>query len=83
MTDKPEPALTAGVETFLELYRVQPDIPFSRAFDELSMLQGCILHLTTEAEMEGDLLAGSAARILSAMAKALVNDLEIGLNRNR
>jgi hypothetical protein len=29
------------------------------------------------------LLAGSAARILSAMAKALVNDLEIGLNRNR
>jgi hypothetical protein len=53
MSDKPEPAFTAGVETFLELYRIQPDIPFSRAFDELSMLQGCILHLTTEAEMEG------------------------------
>jgi hypothetical protein len=32
---------------------------------------------------EGDLKAGSAARILSAMAKALINDLEIGLNRNR
>ncbi|AMK32811.1 hypothetical protein AWT69_004174 [Pseudomonas putida] len=58
-------------------------MPFSLAFNELSVLQGCILHLTTEAEMEGDLKAGSAARILSAMAKALINDLEIGLNRSR
>ncbi|WP_286184345.1 DUF3077 domain-containing protein [Pantoea sp. Cy-639] len=58
-------------------------VPFDRAFDELSMLQGCILHLTTEAEMEGDLLAGSAARILSAMAKALINDLGNGLGRRQ
>ncbi|CAK13845.1 DUF3077 domain-containing protein [Pseudomonas entomophila] len=83
MSEKPEPAFTAGEETFLECFRVQPGVPFSRAFDEISVLQGCILHLTTEAEFEGDLLAGSAARMLSAMAKALINDLEIGLNRNR
>ncbi len=30
--------------------------------------------------MEGNLIAGSAARILSAMAKALINDMEIGLD---
>ncbi|MGY3298423.1 hypothetical protein ACVWY1_002869 [Pseudomonas sp. TE6288] len=59
-----------------------PGVPLSRAFDELSVLQDCILHLTTEAEMEGDLKAGSAARMLSAMAKALINDLETGLKRN-
>ena len=42
---------------------------------------GCIRHLTEEAEMEGSKVAGSAARILSAMAKALINDMEMGLNR--
>ncbi|MDH1657335.1 DUF3077 domain-containing protein [Pseudomonas mosselii] len=83
MSEQPEPCTTAGVSTLLECFRVEPDVPFSLAFNELSVLQGCILHLTTEAEMEGDLKAGSAARILSAMAKALINDLEIGLNRSR
>jgi len=42
---------------------------------------GCINHLTTEAEMENDRLAGSAARILSGFAKALIDDIELGLNR--
>lgn len=72
---------TAGVEKFLELYRVEPDVPLDLAFDELSVLIGCIKHLNEEAEMEGDKIAGSAARILSAMAKALINDMEVGLNR--
>lgn len=83
MSEQSDMPVTAGDETFLECYRVLPGVPLSRAFDELSVLQDCILHLTTEAEMEGDLKAGSAARMLSAMAKALINDLEIGLNRNR
>lgn len=74
---------TAGSETFLELFRVEPGIPLHRTLDEISMLLGCIRHLTTEAEMEGDLQAGSAARVLSAMAKALINDLEIGMSRQR
>ncbi|EJT84062.1 hypothetical protein PPS11_26754 [Pseudomonas putida S11] len=47
----------------------------------MSVLIGCIKHLNEEAEMEGDKIAGSAARILSAMAKALINDMEMGLNR--
>ncbi|ANY90000.1 MULTISPECIES: DUF3077 domain-containing protein [Pseudomonas] len=73
---------TAGVETF-DLFRMQPDVPFDRAFEELSVLLGCIRHLTVEAEMENDRIAGSAARILSTFAKAIINDMETGMNRFR
>ncbi|MCO7630646.1 DUF3077 domain-containing protein [Pseudomonas guariconensis] len=81
MTDSPWK--TAGVQTCLDTYRIQPGIPFQTAFSELSILLGCIRHLACEAEMEGDLIAGSATRILSAMAKALIDDMEIGMNRER
>ncbi len=72
---------TAGRTVCLDLFKVEPDVSFEDAFSELSVLLGCIRHLTCEAEMEGDLLAGSSARILSAMAKALIDDMEVGLNR--
>lgn len=81
MTDNSSTWKTAGVQTCLDLYRIQPDIPFQQAFDEHSVLLGCIRHLTCEAEMEGDQMSGSAARILSAMAKALIDDMEVGMNR--
>ena len=73
-------ASTAGVETF-DLFSLRPDVPFDHAFSQLSVLLGCIRHLTTEAEMENDRIAGSAARILSEMAKALIDDLERGMNK--
>ncbi|CAK17062.1 conserved hypothetical protein [Pseudomonas entomophila L48] len=63
----------------MDLFKVEPGVPFQDAFSELSVLLGCIRHLTCEAEMEGDLLAGSSARILSAMAKALIDDMESGV----
>ncbi|QJQ13480.1 DUF3077 domain-containing protein [Pseudomonas putida] len=63
------------------MFRLQPNVPFNHAFSQLSVLLGCIRHLTTEAEMENDLIAGSAARILSEMAKALIDDMERGLNK--
>ncbi|MCE1116501.1 MULTISPECIES: DUF3077 domain-containing protein [Pseudomonas] len=81
MTAPSDPGSTAGVTPCLELFRIQPGIPFQHAFDELSVLLGCIRHLTCEAEMESDLIAGSSARILSAMAKALIDDMEIGMGR--
>ncbi|QCI14235.1 DUF3077 domain-containing protein [Pseudomonas putida] len=71
---------TAGQTKFSELYAIRPGIPLDHAFSELSALLGCIEHLMAEAEMESNLVAGSAARILSAMAKALINDMEIGFN---
>jgi hypothetical protein len=81
MTDELKSRTTAGKETFLDLYAIQPGIPLDHAFDELSVLLGCIRHLSEEADMDGTLSAGSATRILSAMAKALINDMEMGLNR--
>ena len=81
MSDHLKSRTTVGAEKFLELYRIEPGVPLDLAFDELSVLIGCIKHLNEEAEMEGDKIAGSAARILSAMAKALINDMEMGLNR--
>ncbi|HDS0920859.1 TPA: DUF3077 domain-containing protein [Pseudomonas putida] len=63
------------------MFRLQPNVPFNHAFSQLSVLLDCIRHLTTEAEMENDLIAGSAARILSEMAKALIDDMERGLNK--
>ncbi|MBF8742941.1 DUF3077 domain-containing protein [Pseudomonas guariconensis] len=80
-SDPPPSWKTAGVQTCLDLYRIQPGIPFQQAFDELSVLLGCIRHLACEAEMEGDRIAGSTTRILSAMAKALIDDMEIGMSR--
>ena len=74
---------TAGRATCLDLFKIEPGVTFEDAFSELSVLLGCIRHLTCEAEMEGDLLAGSSARILSAMAKALIDDMELGLNRSK
>lgn len=59
---EPREAATAGIETF-DLFSLKPDVPFDHAFSQLSVLLGCIRHLTTEAEMENDRVAGSAARI--------------------
>jgi hypothetical protein len=81
MTDALKNVTTAGSETF-DLFRLQPGVPFEHAFSQLSVLLGCIRHLTTEAEMEHDRQAGSAARILSEMAKALIDDIELGLNKS-
>ena len=83
MTTPPPNLTTAGITQCLDLYRIQPGIPFQHAFGELSVLLGCIRHLTCEAEMENDQIAASTARILSALAKALIDDLEIGMNRTR
>jgi len=82
MSAYPQDAVTAGLETF-DLFSLKPNVPFDHAFSHLSILLGCIRHLTTEAEMENDRMAGSAARILSEMAKALIDDMELGLNKAR
>lgn len=74
---------TAGKEPFLDMFRMQPGIPFDLAFSQLSELLGCIRHLTTEAEMENDRLAGSSARILSYLAKAIIEDMELGMHQGR
>ena len=81
MSDDVETRDRAGIGTIPTLFQVRPDVPFKHAFEELSVMLGCIRHLTLVAEMEGDHLAGSAARLLSAFAKTLITDMEQGLNK--
>ncbi|CAM4050751.1 DUF3077 domain-containing protein [Pseudomonas reidholzensis] len=82
MSIDPKRFATAGKEPFLDMFRMQPNIPFDLAFSQLSELLGCIRHLTTEAEMENDRWAGSSARILSCFAKAIIEDMELGMYRS-
>lgn len=81
MSEEFSRSMTQGKTTCLDLFRIQPGIPFDQAFSDLSVLLGCISYLTTEAEMENDHKAGSAARILSGLAKGLIDDMELGMNR--
>ncbi|CAG8864670.1 hypothetical protein PS627_01147 [Pseudomonas fluorescens] len=83
MTNAAITCTTVGETNFLELFCIQPGIPFDRAFEELSVLLGCIRHLTFEAEMEKDAIAISSAHYLSAFAKALINDMELARQRSR
>ncbi|MDF0732814.1 DUF3077 domain-containing protein [Pseudomonas entomophila] len=65
----------------MELFRVQPGVPFERAFEEVSVLLGCIRHLSEGLEEAPDPKVSGAVHYLSALAKALMNDLEIARNR--
>ncbi|WDY57754.1 DUF3077 domain-containing protein [Pseudomonas sp. PSKL.D1] len=85
MTDS---TVTAGVETWLEvgspavgLFRVQPGVPVDEAYQQVSVLLGYIRHLVCEGDMEDDHKLLGAADYLSAMAKALMNDIEVAKNR--
>jgi len=91
--DPPQPHIeitTAGLETFLEvgnppvnLLRVQPVIPIDDAYEQVSILLGYIKHLLREGDMEDDHKLLGAADYLAALAKALMNDIELAKNKNR
>ncbi|WP_054903442.1 DUF3077 domain-containing protein [Pseudomonas sp. NBRC 111131] len=88
MAEQPKPLTTIGVATFLDvgnppidILRVQPGIPIDDAYEQVSVLLSYIRHLVREGDMEdGHKLLG-AADYLSALAKALMNDIEIAKNR--
>ncbi|MFJ4443099.1 DUF3077 domain-containing protein [Pseudomonas sp. NPDC089422] len=88
MSDAAKTIVTAGVETFLEagnptvdLLRVQPGIPIDHAYEHVSVLLGYIKHLVREGDMEDDHKLLGAADYLLALAKALMNDIEIARNK--
>lgn len=89
MADKAKPVTTAGVETFLDvgnppldLLRLQPGIPIDDAYEQVSILLGYIKHLVREGDMEDDHKLLGAADYLNALAKALMNDIEIAKNKH-
>lgn len=82
------PILTAGIETFLEagnptlnLLRVQPGVPVDDTYEHVSVLLGYCKHLVREGDMEDDHKMLGAADYLLALAKALMNDIEIAKNK--
>ncbi len=90
MNDSPKPITTAGLETFLEvgdppvgLLRVQPGIAIDDAYEQVSVLLSYINHLLREGDMEDDHKLLGAADYLTAMAKALMNDIELAKNKSR
>ena len=90
MNDSPKPITTAGLETFLEvgdppvgLLRVQPGIVIDDAYEQVSVLLSHIKHLLREGDMEDDHKLLGAADYLTAMAKALMNDIELAKNKFR
>ncbi|MFJ4350087.1 DUF3077 domain-containing protein [Pseudomonas sp. NPDC089428] len=90
MSEAVETIVTAGVQTFLEagnptvdLLRVQPGIPIDHAYEHVSVLLGYIKHLVREGDAEDDHKLLGAADYLLALAKALMNDIELGKNKVR
>jgi len=88
MADETKSTATIGAETFLEvgnppidLLRVQPGIPIDDAYEQVSVLLGYIKHLVREGDIEDDHKLLGAADYLSALAKALMNDIEMAKNR--
>ncbi|MFJ2984067.1 MULTISPECIES: DUF3077 domain-containing protein [unclassified Pseudomonas] len=88
MSDQAKPVTTAGVATFLDvgnpalhLLRVQPGIPVDAVYEQVSILLGYIKHLVREGDMEDDHKLLGAADYLSALAKALMDDIELAKNR--
>lgn len=88
MADQTKPLTTIGVATFLDvgnpaidLLRVQPGVPIDDAYEQVSVLLGYIKHLVREGDMEDDHKLLGAADYLSALAKALMNDIEMAKNR--
>jgi len=88
MADETKSMATIGAETFLEvgnppidLLRVQPGIPIDDAYEQVSVLLGYIKHLVREGDIEDDHKLLGAADYLSALANALMNDIEMAKNR--
>lgn len=82
MSDEAE---TAGKKSFIttenppmDLFRINPGVPCDYALEQLSTLLGCVRTLVHAGTVDddGDMLW--SAYYLSAFAKAIVDDIEVG-----
>ncbi|WP_444757121.1 DUF3077 domain-containing protein [Pseudomonas sp. A014] len=78
MSDYPNDYTTAGVASFLDMFRVQPGLSPERVLEEVSVLVGCIRDLSDQEQAAPASI--TALHYLSALAKGLLNDLEIARN---
>ncbi|MFK3775580.1 DUF3077 domain-containing protein [Pseudomonas sp. NPDC089406] len=61
------------------LFRIEPGIPCNHVREQASELMGYVSHLTLVGVMDEDPKMVWAAHYLSALAKALMDDAELGL----
>ncbi|MEN5199746.1 DUF3077 domain-containing protein [Pseudomonas wadenswilerensis] len=79
---------TVGVTSFISsqqlpmgLFRITPGVPCDYALEQASTLLGCVHKLTRAGVMDEDGDMMWAAFYLSGFAKAIVDDVGLGMNR--
>ncbi|MFK0314498.1 DUF3077 domain-containing protein [Pseudomonas sp. NPDC090233] len=84
-TDTPTIKTTAGKTKFYQgenkqpLFCIEPGIPCQEARDQASELMGCVRDLTIAGLMDDNPQLIWATYYLSALAKALMDDAELGM----
>ncbi|WEL54388.1 DUF3077 domain-containing protein [Pseudomonas kermanshahensis] len=85
----PKPPTTVGVTTFYQggnqthpLFRIESGICCQSAREQASELMGYVRDMTLTGLMEGDQKLIWASHYLSAMAKALLDDAELGMMKH-
>ncbi|ATP51587.1 MULTISPECIES: DUF3077 domain-containing protein [Pseudomonas] len=88
-TATPKPPTTVGLTTFYQgenqthpLFRIEPGICCQSAREQASELMGYVRDMTLTGLMEGDQKLIWASHYLSAMAKALLDDAELGMMKH-
>lgn len=85
-----ESAKTAGVTTFIttenppmDLFRINPGVPCDYALEQVSTLLGCVHTLIEAGAVDNDSQMIWSAYYLSGLAKAIIEDVEVGRMRSR
>lgn len=72
---------TIGAATFAhhQLFRINPGIPSEHTLEQASLLMACVNKLTSLGATEEDPTRVWAAHLLGEMAKAIVDDVNLGM----
>ena len=63
------------------LFRINPGVPCEQALEQASLIMGCVNQLTLLSATEEDPVVTWAAHCLGEMAKAIVDDVSLGLQQ--
>ena len=79
---------TAGVASFIksqhppvDLFRISPGVPCDYALEQASTMLGCVHSLILTGVVEEDSAAIWAAYYLSGFAKAIIDDVGLGMKK--
>ena len=78
---KPKTRFYQGIGQTQPLFCIEPGIPCQHAREQASELMGCVRDLTIGGILEENPQLIWASHYLSALAKALMDDAELGMRR--